>query len=887
MKQIVLSLALLFIPIIHFAGTKFYRASFRDDPATTIVIGWSPSGTSTNAKVYYGTTDYAPDFWSMYTNNHGIDRTTSHQGITSNFARLTGLQPNTVYYFVIKDDQGVSSRMSFKTLSDNPNDPVCFIAGGDTRTGAPIVEYQSDQCRPRRQKGCDLVAQIRPDFIAFSGDFIFIPGDDGQWNDWWNDWMRTIGPAATKGRVIPVLPVTGNHEQNDDIYNFFDIPSADNYYAVNIGGNLARFYCLNSDLECDNTMLNWFETDLQNYTGGSNEPFWKIIQFHVPIAPHGEYSVLSNLIGCWCNLFRQYRVRLALEGHTHVMKITNPVVPGSGTGSDNGLIQHDNEGTVYLGEGSWGAPMRELYTSAGGKAFAWTHAQDRFAGFNIITIKKQQIEITTAKFDNSTSVGQVQESDPVGTMPSGLVYWSMNGSNVYILPNTFFSFSSDASLAQLYTSQGSLAPDFNTNTFHYNVVLPAGTINVPVSYAITNHPGATISTSNAVNLTGSAAQRTTTLVVTAEDLINTQTYTIEFSVQANAVATLSSLTTNLGTLTPSFAPNIYNYTVNLDAGVTTVPIVSATPTDPDAEVVISQASSPDGLASITVTASDNQTINVYTVDFVVASSNAKMITSFNIAGQTAPETINQENLTISVSMPEGSDVSSLAPTITYIGSSLNPDTGVPQNFNEPVVYTVTAQDNSSVQYTASVVLVPSNQDNALLSDLYSIPGQLSPEFNPSVVFYNVEIPDETTEAQVYAVPEDVQATVRIFNPVNVNGSMAQRTATVMVIAPDNITTKTYSLLYLKPNSIDDISEKEMSKVYPNPTNSVINIELFQNSNGATIRIHNGFGKTMRQFELKRGKTKTIFDVGSLSDGAYFIIIQKDGKTESHKIIKHQ
>ena len=151
-------------------NVKYIRLSYRDDPSTTVVVGWSNDGSSSNAKVYFGTTDLGTD-WASYPINHGIDATNSYRGLTNNFARLTGLTPNTVYYFVIKDDQGVSTRYSFKTISDNDNDSIKFVSGGDTRTGAPLIE--ASDCRQRRQNGNKLVAKIRPDFVAFTGDFIF------------------------------------------------------------------------------------------------------------------------------------------------------------------------------------------------------------------------------------------------------------------------------------------------------------------------------------------------------------------------------------------------------------------------------------------------------------------------------------------------------------------------------------------------------------------------------------------------------------------------------------------------------------------------------------------------------------------------------------------
>ncbi len=170
-KMLCLFLLLISVECL-FAGTRFYRTSYRDDPTTTIVIGWSDDGTSTNAKVYYGTVDNGTN-WQLYPLNQAVDRTVSHRGLTNRFVRLTNLTPNTIYYFVVKDDNSVSQRMSFKTLPNDPNIPVLFINGGDTRTGASGIEFETNLCVPRRRAGFDLVAKIRPDFIAFSGDFIF------------------------------------------------------------------------------------------------------------------------------------------------------------------------------------------------------------------------------------------------------------------------------------------------------------------------------------------------------------------------------------------------------------------------------------------------------------------------------------------------------------------------------------------------------------------------------------------------------------------------------------------------------------------------------------------------------------------------------------------
>jgi len=101
----------------------------------------------------------------------------------------------------------------------------------------------------------------------------------------------------------------------------------------------------------------------------------------------------------------------------------------------------------------------------------------------------------------------------------------------------------------------------------------------------------------------------------------------------------------------------------------------------------------------TVTADDGS-IKYYTVTVAVASNNAKNITDFTILGihgVIGPDTI-------SITVPFGTNLTSLTPTITHTGSSVNPASGVPHNFTSPVVYTVTAADSSTKNYTVTATV---------------------------------------------------------------------------------------------------------------------------------------------------------------------------------------
>ncbi|MFI8604321.1 beta strand repeat-containing protein [Cellulophaga baltica] len=119
----------------------------------------------------------------------------------------------------------------------------------------------------------------------------------------------------------------------------------------------------------------------------------------------------------------------------------------------------------------------------------------------------------------------------------------------------------------------------------------------------------------------------------------------------------------------------------------------------------------------TVTAADGST-QVYSVTVTApALSSTKAITAFTIG--TVNGTVTGTN--ISLTLPAGTDVTTLSPSITHTGVSINPATNAAQDFTSPVEYTVTAADGSIQIYTVTVSLAtPANQAPTAISDNYSV-----------------------------------------------------------------------------------------------------------------------------------------------------------------------
>lgn len=84
-------------------------------------------------------------------------------------------------------------------------------------------------------------------------------------------------------------------------------------------------------------------------------------------------------------------------------------------------------------------------------------------------------------------------------------------------------------------------------------------------------------------------------------------------------------------------------------------------------------------------------------------SSEKNITSFEFNGINNITTINQNNKTINIVVPFGTDITSLTPTIIFEGESINPIASA-RNFSSAVSYTIMAEDNSTAVYNVVVTV---------------------------------------------------------------------------------------------------------------------------------------------------------------------------------------
>lgn len=394
------------------ARTARYRCMLRDEPATTMTIGWEQQS-GANPVVYYGTQDMGAQS-DRYPYQAYPSRTIHAKGMHNHFARLSKLKPNTVYYFVIHDSEGTSQQFSFRTLPDDHNSRLSIIGGGDSRNHAQA-----------RRNANQIVARCRPHFVLFAGDMT--GGDSSrEWQEWMDDWQLTIGQD---GRITPVVAARGNHERSDaSIVDMFDVPHEMAYYGLTFARGLLRLYTLNSMQSANSAQIAWLERDMQDHQRAG----WRMAQYHHPMRPHNsrkheqEYMRIN-----WGRLFYIYGMDLALECDSHLSKITWPIrVSGDHReqGYDEGFVR-DPKGTVFVGEGGWGAPLR-----ADDDRKSWTRASGSFNQVKWFFVDLDKIEVRTILTENAAQVGYLSDQSRF-YMPSNAQFWIIEGQDHVTLFN--------------------------------------------------------------------------------------------------------------------------------------------------------------------------------------------------------------------------------------------------------------------------------------------------------------------------------------------------------------------------------------------------------------------------------------------------------------------
>ena len=403
----IFSLSLILLTTLTIsAKTKYYRLIAKKDPAHAYTIGWIQLS-GQNVMLKYDTQENFSKT-GMLKNTVKKIRFINYKGLKNAFCTLSGLQPDTKYVIQIIDSDSKSRLMWFHTLPVGNNIRLSIIAGGDSRSRPQI-----------RQMANRMVAKLQPDLVIFDGDFT-AASTEKQWLQWFDDWQLTI----SNGHLIPIVVIPGNHERKQDVCKFFDLLSHPHgFYSFNISGNFIHFVSLNTQYTIPGQQTDWFKQDLKSH----QDVLWTIVAYHKPMRPHYSHKRIGvEQYKYWAPIIYKYRVPLVIEGDTHTDKITYPIRPDSN--GDQGFVRDNSTGTVYVGEGCWGAPLRPANDIK-----SWTRDAASIDQFKWIWISPKEIQIRTIEY-HSVDTTQALTYKNRFTVPYGIKFHkTFDGKEVVIV----------------------------------------------------------------------------------------------------------------------------------------------------------------------------------------------------------------------------------------------------------------------------------------------------------------------------------------------------------------------------------------------------------------------------------------------------------------------
>ncbi len=194
--------------------------------------------------------------------------------------------------------------------------------------------------------------------------------------------------------------------------------------------------------------------------------------------------------------------------------------------------------------------------------------------------------------------------------------------------------------------------------------------------------------------------------------------------------------------------------------------------------------------------------------------------------------------------------------------------------------TVQLAPRSGADVEELIFYVPSS--DASISDLL-VDGSSVAGFSPAQLTYYVELPQGTsTVPAVSVVTNNDSAVVTVTDASDLGGTEAERTSTVLITAEDEVTTKTYDVVFTVAVGIAGQSGASF-EIYPIPADRSLHVRSLESL--SEMRIISITGSTVRVKELS-GEKNIQLDISELESGVYFLKLSGDKSTQILRFVKN-
>lgn len=353
-------------------------AAGRPDPAHSIGFGWQTDEGTLASEVTWGIGS-DPSQWPAENRAKGVSWKTPAGLIEPNGdaqmheVHVCGLEPSTTYSYRVgggpAGQEVWSEVMTFTTAPADGTSEVTIAVNGDSR-GQAAEAWRVYQTRLAK---LPITAQL------FSGDTIYLPLDQGEWEKWLDLGERDAnGDLLTLGRIL-TLHTNGNHDGRGTLFfgNLMlpqdpkDYPlDAELLYSMDIGPvhvtviDDTYFTVTSIKPEDKDRAAAWLDADLAAANENRANVPWIVTLHHkgpLSSAKHGDDGDVVRGKKFFMPLFDKYHVDMDMAGHDHDYERSLPV---SGPPETPTVQADPKDGTIYVVCGGAGAPAYGNGTTA-------------------------------------------------------------------------------------------------------------------------------------------------------------------------------------------------------------------------------------------------------------------------------------------------------------------------------------------------------------------------------------------------------------------------------------------------------------------------------------------------------------------------------------------
>ena len=326
---------------------------------------------------------------------------------------------------------------------------------------------------------------------------------------------------------------------------------------------------------------------------------------------------------------------------------------------------------------------------------------------------------------------------------------------------------------------GTPIPDFRPDSLYYEYVLPYGTNQLPeITYTLADENSLVYEIPDGIT-------QTILNVVSADGTSNT-VYEIQYKQYVSTDQTLSDIKVD-GTSLEDFLPTTYQYSYELEAGTLACPPITVEKANPS-QIVLIQAPRLDGVAEIRLVDANQETLNTYTINFILKKDTVTSLQNILLDGQPLTDFDPAKKIYEVQLLAEDK-----LPTITYERGHDRQNVFVSYVAREGIDLLVTAENGDTATYTIHFNAPVST--SALLADLqvYNEEEQKYislADFNANVFDYTYNLPWRTDRVpNIRPIFQNkYQIATIAYQPVN-------NTTVIEVLAQDGTTKQNYQISF--------------------------------------------------------------------------------------------